>query len=61
MKTVKVLSLMLLGVVAICVIVALAITPITYPVGFIGLSSMAGTVTIHREIVHLVRSEGYDA
>lgn len=47
MKTVKVLSLMLLGVVAICVIVALTI-PNTQVVGM-GLSSKADTVTMHHE------------
>lgn len=49
MKTVKVLSLMLLGVVAICVIVALTI-PTSQVVGM-GLSSKADVVTMHRDIV----------
>lgn len=46
MKTVKVLSLMLLGVVAICVIVALTIP--NGQVASVGLSSMADTVMMHQ-------------
>lgn len=50
MKTVKVLSLMLLGVVAICVIVALTI-PTSQVVG-VGLSSKADAVAIHAVYTH---------